>query len=150
MQRSSRGCEVKTYSDEYIEFYGDLYLRNLTRLSTRGILFETFLLDPYEILRAAVFSLPMPLIGDEFYPLLPDQQKAARLQMHREWMDAEIRFLTEKLTRVTPTGPKQPRRDSGRLVEPLVHHSHPNRRGQRCAFKPSKKSTIERAMELAG
>lgn len=142
---------MRTYSDEYIEFFGDLYLVNHAVLQSRCIFFETFLQDPYAILAAAAFNLPMPRLEEEFYCLLPSQQRVADKLFEQECIEEEHRCIEEDLEKIPTTGPGWPRRDNGRLKEPMAHHAHPARRGKRCAFTPAETAIdIDQVMQKAG
>lgn len=143
---------MKTYSDEHLDFYGDLYMDNHAVLQSRSILFEMFLQAPWEILHAAAFNFPMPNLiqDDDYYPLLPEQQWVADRLEQVERIEAELREIEQEFEKIQTTGPGWPRRDAGRLKEPMAHHAHPARRGKRCAFTPADApSTIERAMANA-
>jgi hypothetical protein len=73
-------------ADEEIEYWGRYFVAN--RFDRRGVLFETFMMDPFAIAQALIFNLPMPVPeGEEFYPLLPDQRYVAmRFHPHvRAW-----------------------------------------------------------------
>lgn len=63
-------------ADEDLEYWGRYFVAN--RFDKRGVLFETFMTDPFAIAQALLFGLPMPLPkGEEFYPLLPRQREVA-------------------------------------------------------------------------
>lgn len=67
------------YSDEEIEYWGRYFVDN--KFAARGILFETFMTDPFEISQAVLFDRRRrDQMGDEveFYPLLPKQREAAQ------------------------------------------------------------------------
>lgn len=84
-------------SDEDLEYWGRFFVAN--RFAERGILFETFMLHPFEIAQAALFGAPISEPRDtQFRPLLPAQKEAA-----------ELAFLEMKLM------------EFGRRREP-VHH----------------------------
>lgn len=65
-------------SDEDLEYWGRFYMAN--RFAARGVLFETFMTDPFAISQAVLFGgrLRDP---DDFLPLLPRQREVAR-EMH--------------------------------------------------------------------
>lgn len=46
-----RAVEGPIYQDEYLEFWGGVYLAN-PQVRSRGVRFDTFLIAPVEILRA--------------------------------------------------------------------------------------------------
>jgi|GEM_PF-2567991 len=126
-----------TYRDEYIEFYGNLYLANWALLQARGILFITFLHAPDEILAAAAFNLPMPLEeGEKFRRLLPVQEELME-RIFNEEADREDEALAAVLEHVDTSGPHPVKRNAGRLYEPLEHNAHPAKRGHRCGFRRS-------------
>ena len=69
-------CEPLFVADEDLEYWGRFYVGN--NFEARGILFETFMSDPFAIGQAAIFGTPRSLpAGDEFYPLLPRQREVA-------------------------------------------------------------------------
>jgi hypothetical protein len=91
-----------TYPDEYLDHWGDEYVRRgLTRY---GILFETFLGSPREIIDA--------IDETDFRPLLPAQQ-AVSDALGR---DIQASHEAELGTRARAAG--------GALREPLRHHSY--------------------------
>lgn len=127
---------MTVYQDQFIEYWGDVYLSNRAILKERGVLFETFLIDPKSILEAVLFCKALPLSeGEDFYPLLPSQ-KALQVRLIDaeldEWLKDE---LERELTSVTPTGMTPVRRADGQIIEPLKHHAHPQKRGNRCQFR---------------
>lgn len=62
--------------DRALERWGRLYCAN--NFYARGVLFETFMVDPRAIAEAILFRKAMPIpAGQEFYPLLPEQTQAA-------------------------------------------------------------------------
>jgi len=71
-----------TYTDAYIEHWGEVYARN-TWLSDVGVTFELFLLAPVRLLHRAPHKTLMPAAIDEFYPLLP-AQRAVQAQIDAE------------------------------------------------------------------
>lgn len=77
MQREFNALRIRnTYPDEYIEQWGNIYLAN-PGLRKRGILFGMFLAAP-EVILDACLSANTPE-GASFLPLLPRQQKVARI-----------------------------------------------------------------------
>ncbi len=62
----------RTYPDEYIEHWGWVYLLN-SALRKRGVLFETFLIAPQEILDAV--ATPPVADVDDYRPLLSAQRQ---------------------------------------------------------------------------
>lgn len=61
-------------SDEHLNFWGNFFVEN--RLHERGLLFETFLLDPREIALATIFRPCVPVAVEDFRPLLAAQRRA--------------------------------------------------------------------------
>ncbi|MBL3601597.1 MAG: hypothetical protein JMN25_17325 [gamma proteobacterium endosymbiont of Lamellibrachia anaximandri] len=123
------------YSDNYIEFYAEVYLANRAVLRDRGILFETFLHHPEEILEAAAFKKPLPL-DDTFYPLLPAQAAVQERLFNQEFDAWLMEGQMKQLSVVLPTGPSPVRVSDGRIIEPLHHSARMARRGTRCWFRP--------------
>ncbi|MCU7877250.1 MAG: hypothetical protein KZQ84_10705 [Candidatus Thiodiazotropha sp. (ex Lucinoma borealis)] len=129
---------MKVYQDQYLEYWGDVYLSNKAILKERGVLFDTFLIDPKAILEAVLFGKPLPLPeGEDFYPLLPSQRAVQERLINAEldeWLRDE---LERELTSVRLTGMTPVRCADGQIIEPLKHHAHPQRRGNRCKFWPT-------------
>lgn len=69
-----------SYSDEYLDYWGDVFVR-LGLYPQHGVLFETFLLYPQEIVQACAQHDPHAT------PLLPRQAEAMHAQMAQERMD---------------------------------------------------------------
>ncbi|MCU7934150.1 MAG: hypothetical protein KZQ99_04625 [Candidatus Thiodiazotropha sp. (ex Dulcina madagascariensis)] len=122
------------YRDEYLAYWGNVYIANRALLKERGVLFETFLINPRAILDAVAFCKPLPLT-DDFYPLLPAQRAVQERLIHAELDQYERDALEHELSAITPTGAAPVRRANGQLIEPLKHHAHPQKRGSRCQFK---------------
>ena len=139
---------MKTYSDEYLDHWGDVYVANYALFTARNVLFETFLLDPWAILTAVTFGFPLPSGEDGFYPLLP-AQKAIQERLINEEADQEMvdyqrrvreamrHAISLQMEQLTTMGPSPVRCRNGLFIEPLHHKASPDRRGRRCAFKPS-------------
>ena len=70
------------YPDEYVDYWGDVFVR-LGLYEQHGVLFETFLLHPQEIVQACAQRDPHTA------PLLPRQAEAMRMQMAQDRMDAD-------------------------------------------------------------
>ncbi|MCU7842090.1 MAG: hypothetical protein KZQ94_22305 [Candidatus Thiodiazotropha sp. (ex Troendleina suluensis)] len=130
------GC---VYSDAYLSYWGDVYVANRAILEDRGVVFETFLTDPRAILEAVLFCKPLPLSeGEDFYPLLPSQ-KAVQERLINADLDEWLRDELERnLTRITPTGKTPVRRADGQIIEPLKHHSYPQKRGNWYKFRATR------------
>lgn len=96
----------QTYSDEHIEYWGAIYLGN--RLMDYGILFETFLRYPQQIMQA--------MEGREFRPLLP-RQVAVRQRIDRNSQPVRERKAD-----------MQVQLRSDHMIEPLHHRIWPKRR----------------------
>lgn len=69
----------RTYPDAYIEHYGRIYLANPI-IRKRGVLFDTFLLAPQEILR--LISPPVADV-DDYRPLLLKQRQ---VRAEQDWI----------------------------------------------------------------
>ncbi|MEW8494269.1 MAG: hypothetical protein AB2604_10725 [Candidatus Thiodiazotropha taylori] len=124
------------FSDEHIDFWGDVYIANRALLRERGVLFETFMFAPKDILSAVLSGRAIPLSNDQdFYPLLPAQMKVAERLFNQEQEAWERECLEADLTRIRETGNSPARVANGKLIEPLTHHAHPKRRGNRSSFR---------------
>ncbi|MEW8522521.1 MAG: hypothetical protein AB2552_05660 [Candidatus Thiodiazotropha endolucinida] len=120
------------YPDNYLDHWGDLYVRNCALLKARGVLFETFLMAPRDILTAVAFNKPLPLAeGQAFYPLLPKQQAIQERLFNEEQNEFEKEWLEQMLTRIRQTGKSPMRVSNGQIIEPLTHSTHPPRRAHR-------------------
>jgi hypothetical protein len=101
---SAASMEPVIVSDDDLEYWGRFFVEN--RLHARGILFETFMVHPFEIGQAALFGnrLRDP---EDLLPLLPRQREVA-LRVHPhvraiskplpdadEWLDMPI-FLRKQ------------------------------------------------------
>lgn len=102
------------YPDEYIDFWGELFTAN--HLFARGIVFETFLQAPLEILHAVKFGTPFPLLESEFYPLLPAQYEV-QVRQFRKDLEAELAEMDGRVVAL---------RD-GALVQSLRHFDAPKK-----------------------
>ncbi|MEJ1353129.1 MAG: hypothetical protein RPU39_00370 [Candidatus Sedimenticola sp. (ex Thyasira tokunagai)] len=123
------------YSDEYIEFYGDLYLANWALLQSRGIRFDAFLIDPAAILYAAAFNVPTEDDGHEYRQLLPIQAEL-QVYLYNEEKNAEDKpWIDAFWDEINTTGPKPITTNAMRLYEPMTHTVYPttNQR-ERSAF----------------
>lgn len=119
------------WPDEYIEQWGQIYIDNPT-LRRRGILFETFLQSPREIL-FAVSSACHAISETEYLPLLAAQRAVAARS------DSGYQQLADQLVEAIPqTGPQPLRWGNGAIVEPLAHCKHPDRRRGRSGFRPAR------------
>ena len=108
---------MQTYTDEYIDFWGDIYTAN-PALFQRGILFHAFLEAPVELLTAVYQQTALPLQDDEdFYPLLPAQQRVSDRLMAEEIADELEQYIERQEGLVFR---------NGAYVEPLRHHAYPN------------------------
>lgn len=82
--------EVDRYSDEELDRWGEIYTAN--RLHARGILFETFLRHPQEILAAVVGWVQH--IEEDQPSLLPSQRQVVD-RLDREELDEELAARSE-------------------------------------------------------
>lgn len=128
---------ARTYSDEHIEFYGNLYLANWALLQARGVLFITFLSAPAEILEAAAFKWPLSSQQTRDYERLLPVQEELMERIFNEEADHEDEALAAQLEHVDISGPHPVKRNAGRLYEPLEHNAYPAKRGHRCGFRRS-------------
>lgn len=126
-----------TYSDEYINFYGDLYLANWALLQARGVLFITFLSAPDDILEAAAFIWPLSDKQTLDYERLLPVQEELMERLFNDEADREDEVLASQLEAVTASGRHPVKRNAGRLYEPLEHNAFPAKRGHRCSFRKS-------------
>ena len=95
-----------TYSDEYIDRWAEVYLR--LGVKRYGILFETFLRFPEEIVKG--------IEAESFRPLLPSQEAVqARLDRAEAAMIQAAHENSLEPRGVCVRGDK--------LIEPLRHHS---------------------------
>ncbi|TVO70872.1 hypothetical protein FHP88_15570 [Sedimenticola selenatireducens] len=124
-----------TYSDEYINFYGDLYLANWALLQARGVLFITFLSAPTDILEAAAFNWPLSDKQTLDYERLLPVQEELMERIFNDEADREDEVLASQLEEVTASGPHPVKRNAGRLYEPMEHNAFPAKRGRRCSFR---------------
>ena len=62
----------RTYPDEYIDFWGNVYLANQS-IKKCGVLFETFLIAPQEILSMVGSAFVADV--DDYRPLLAAQRR---------------------------------------------------------------------------
>ena len=112
---------MHTYSDEYIDYWGDVFVEN--NLAGKNILFECFLDYPVDTLAAVVFCQAMPLGDDEYYPLLYRQKKVqSRIDKHIEAEDIqeEMDNRFERKGHVVEM-------IGNRNVERFHHYSHPKK-----------------------
>ena len=108
---------MTTYPDAYIDYWGEIYTANPV-LHRRGILFESFLQAPHELLAAVANGTALPLPDrEDFYPLLPAQQRVRDRLVMEEIADALEQRLEQEHGPVCR---------NGRLIEPLRHHAYPN------------------------
>jgi len=114
---------LKTFPDEYIERWGEVYLtpENNARLRARRVRFETFLLCPSEILAALVRPPRYTLTACGLLPAQRDVQRRIDLQ------DAVIE-MAECAVRAIKSGSHCA---NGAWTEKLKHHAWPRHRGRR-------------------
>lgn len=115
---------LRTFTDEHIERWGEVYLVN-PQVRARGVLFETFLLAPVEILAACAeqeLFVPARRGGKtRFYELLPEQ-RAVRLR-------ADTQAALEELgERALATLAREAHCANGAWCEKLRHHAWSARR----------------------
>lgn len=125
---SDRAAPAPTYSDEHIERCARLYLDNPV-IRLRGILFETFLSVPGEIMRAIADGMSSPVPdGEEYLPLLPPQI-SVRARLDREARDREIDAQLAALERLIAA--KRMRVSDGCAIESLHHRVWPRHQARR-------------------
>jgi len=111
---TDRPVEGPIYADEYIEFWGLVYLAN-PWLRTRGILFETFLLDPAIILYAA--GAP----ASDCRRILLVAQRLVCERLDRDDLIERLPAIARGIAAAERSGA---RCENGRWVTKLRHHSH--------------------------
>lgn len=111
-----RPVEAPSYADEWIEFWAGVYRAN-PAIGARGVLFETFLAYPHEILRAC--AAPVLII-----------QCRGELALASRAMVGAMRELAAAATLALERSGA--RCENGRFVEKMRHHRHPQ---SRAAFK---------------
>lgn len=95
--------DLPTYSNEHLRFWGNVYVCH--KLHSQGIVFETFLQHPCEIIRA--------IKARGFKPLLKTQRAV------REHLDT-VNPLQQELEDDNRVSCR-----IGTFVEPMHHHTHP-------------------------
>jgi hypothetical protein len=114
-----------TFTDEHIERWGAVYTAN-PQLRARGVLFETFLLAPVEILAACGLQLITVLSRPGLMPRQRDAQRRADTE-------AALRELGERA--IAALG-AEAHCANGTWTEKLRHHAHAPRR-------PAKRKLVE-------
>ncbi|TAK82099.1 MAG: hypothetical protein EPO20_22680 [Betaproteobacteria bacterium] len=109
----------RTFADEHVEYYAEIYLAN-PQLARRGVLFETFLLAPEEILIACA----RPALIVHRCGLLPAQQDARR----RAELDEALQELGERAIAAVAA---EAYCANGTWCEKLKHRAWPKHRGPR-------------------
>jgi hypothetical protein len=112
------------FPDHYLDHWGEVYLAH-PALRARGILFDTFLQDPEQLL-SYVDGRPLPPLpdGEDHYPLLPEQRAVAdRLAVRDEILDDEQFEQLVSDIEAELVEPLDARGSDGRLIEPLRHHA---------------------------
>jgi len=116
-ERSRFAC--RTYSDEHIELWGEVYLAN-PQLRARGVLFEAFLLAPAKILDAC--ARPFMVVSRS--GLLPAQRRAR--------LAADTQSALQELgERALAKLAAEAHCANGRWVEKMRHHAWSARRGDK-------------------
>lgn len=109
----------RTYSDEYIEFWGGAYLAN-PFVHEAGVLFETFLEYPIEILLAFAQKCGTP-------GLIP-AQRLAIARVNR----TEVRpYTADELKFIAALERDGASCANGRWIEKMKHHAWPKNHGPR-------------------
>ncbi len=120
MQNTERSFAApRTFADECIEHWAAVYLAN-SQLARRGVLFETFLLAPVEILAAC----GRPAIRVSRCGLLPAQQDARK----RADLEAALQELGERAIDALAA---EAHCANGAWTEKLKHRAWPKHRGPR-------------------
>jgi len=101
-------------TDEALDHYGELYVRNAIGAKLPGVTFERFLADPHGYLQAACFNLPLPTDDAALYPLLPRQAEIHGALYQEELIEEIEERLLNRSTRHCGSG----------YVEPLKHHRY--------------------------
>lgn len=104
------------YSDAHINYWADMYIA--LGLKRRGILLETFLAYPHDILHHVELN---SMLHDHL-PLLPEQKKV----QERLWAEEIDRQAREQLEQIENIKVR-----NGRYVEPLHHKTWPLNHGRR-------------------
>jgi len=108
-----------TYSDEHLDFWGAIYLAN-PQVRARGVLFNTFLVAPMQILRACAT------------PGVRVTSCSLARHGYTKGDEAAVLTIAEATIRHLEWGGA--RCENGRWVEKLKHHAHP--RGSNRDFQP--------------
>lgn len=100
---------MTSYSDEYIDFWGGVFIDN--KLRDIGITFEFFLLDPVACLESRYTGIDLV----DHYPLLA-QQVVVEHRLQMDALDKETEALLEM-------GSGDIEQHGDRLIQPFYHYA---------------------------
>lgn len=109
-----RSVTAPVYSDEHIEFWGEVYLANRW-IGARGVLFENFLAYPVQILYA------LGALAEDCRHMLLGAQQRVREQIDFSAQIERVPAIARGIAAAEHAGA---RCENGRFVEKLRHHSH--------------------------
>ena len=109
-----RPIRAPVYSDEHIDFWSEVYLANRW-VRARGVLFETFLAHPVQILYA------LGALAEDCSRMLLGAQRRVREQIDFSAQAERMPAIARGIAAAEHAGA---RCENGRFVEKLRNHSH--------------------------